>query len=239
MTEEMGMNATGKKVIALIPAFNEAERISGVIRGAKRYVPVLVIDDGSVDDTSKIAEELGAIVLVQQPNQGKGAALIRGFAYAITEGYDAVITLDADGQHDPDEIPLFLRAFDEGGDLVIGERDFRKMPFPRNISNTIGTWSFSRALGEYCPDNQSGYRLHSRRLVEAALDSKETNFEFEVEIIVRCVLKGYQLSWVPIKTIYAGEKSHIKPLRHIWHFFRIVRKTRQLLRQSRSSVRTS
>jgi glycosyltransferase involved in cell wall biosynthesis len=228
-----------KKVLALIPAYNEEERIADVIRRTKQYLPVLVVDDGSIDGTSRLAAELGATVLLQKPNQGKGAALIRGFAYAIAEGYDAVITLDADGQHDPDEIPLFLKAFDEGGDLVIGERDFRKMPFPRNISNTIGTWSFSRALGEYCPDNQSGYRLHSRRLVEAALDSSETNFEFEVEIIVRCILKEYQLAWVPIKTIYAGENSHIKPLRHIWHFFRIVRKTRRLIRQSRKSVKSS
>ncbi len=237
MTEKNTQNP--KKVLVLIPAFNEEERIGGVIRKAKEYVPVLVVDDGSVDGTSRLAEELGATVLIQQPNQGKGAALMRGFEYAITQGYDAVITLDADGQHDPDEIPAFLNAFEEGGDLVIGERDFRKMPFPRNISNTIGTWSFSNALGQYCPDNQSGYRLHSRRLIQSALDSSETNFEFEVEIIVRCILKSYQLAWVPIKTIYAGENSHIKPFRHIWHFFRIVRKTRQLIRESRNSVRTS
>jgi glycosyltransferase involved in cell wall biosynthesis len=228
-----------KKVLILIPAYNEEERIGKVIKQAGKHLPVLVVDDGSVDQTSRLAEELGAIVLTQQPNQGKGAALMRGFAFAVEQGYDAVITLDADGQHDPDEIPLFLESFLSGGDLVIGKRDFRKMPFPRNISNTVGTWSFSSALGRECPDNQSGYRLHSRRLIEAALDSSETNFEFEVEIIVRCILKGYQLAWVPIKTIYAGENSHVKPLKHIWHFYRIVRKTRQLIHQSRNSVKNS
>jgi glycosyltransferase involved in cell wall biosynthesis len=221
----------GKKIIALIPAFNESERISSVIQKTKQYLPVLVVDDGSRDTTSEVAIEAGAQVIRQEPNQGKGAALLNGFKYAMDNGYEAVLTLDADGQHDPDEIPLFLEEFGKGGDLVIGKRDFSKMPFPRNISNTIGTWSFSNALGQPCPDNQSGYRLHSRRLVEASLSSSEMNFEFEVEIIVTCVVSGFKLSWVPIKTIYAGENSHIRPLRHIWNFYRIVNKTRRVVQQ--------
>lgn len=219
-----------KRVIALIPAYNEAERIAYVISRTLEYLPVLVVDDGSRDKTSEIACSLGAQVIRQEPNQGKGAALLNGFRHAAEQGYDAVLTLDADGQHDPDEIPLFLEELSKGADLVIGKRDFSRMPFPRNISNTIGTWSFSKALGQYCPDNQSGYRLHSRRLVEKSLSSTETNFEFEVEIIVTCVVSGYKLSWVDIKTIYAGENSHIKPLRHIWHFYRIVDKTRKIVR---------
>ena len=125
-----------------------------------------------------------------------------------------------------------INEFDLGGDLVIGQRDFSKMPFPRNYSNTIGTWLFSWALGRKCPDNQSGYRLHSRRMIEAAINSTELNFEFEVEIIVRCVSLGYALRWVPIQTIYAGEKSHIQPLRHIRHFFRLVVKTRRMIKQA-------
>lgn len=224
-----------QKVLILIPAYNEAERISAVIMHAREFFPVLVVDDGSSDQTSQIAAKLGAEVIRQEPNQGKGAALMKGFCHALEQGYDAVITMDADGQHDPDEIPLFIEAFQKGSDLLVGKRDFRKMPFPRNISNTIGTWSFSRALGQYCPDNQSGYRLHSRRLVEASLTSKETNFEFEVEIILQCVLLGYQLDWVPIKTIYRGENSHIKPIRHIRHFYRIVRKTEKAIRTRKQS----
>lgn len=219
------------KVLAMIPAYNEAERIARVITGVSKYLPVLVVDDGSVDNTSQVSISSGAEVLRYEPNRGKGAALMAGFSYAMQHGYDAVLTLDADGQHDPDEIPLFLGEFARGADLVIGKRDFRKMPFPRNISNTIGTWSFSNALGQYCPDNQSGYRLHSRRLVEVSLASQETNFEFEVEIIVRCVIAGFQLSWVPIKTIYGDQGSHIRHVRHILNFYRLVRKTRQSIRQ--------
>lgn len=230
MTETPHQPATSASILALIPAYNEAERIADVIANTQRHLPVLVIDDGSADATAEIALELGATVLRQVPNQGKGAALLKGFKFALEKGYDAVVTLDGDGQHDPEEIPRFIDAFEKGGDLVIGERDFRQMPFPRNISNTIGTWLFSWALGEYCPDNQSGYRLHSRRMIDTSLQSTELNFEFEVEIIVRCVALGYKLSWVPIRTIYAGEASHIKPLRHIRHFFRLVRKTRQKMR---------
>lgn len=220
------------KILVCIPAYNEEERISAVIAQAARYLPVLVVDDGSIDETAAVAQAAGAVVLPQQPNQGKGAALLAGFKYALENGYGAVITLDADGQHDPDEIPLFISEFEHGGDLVIGQRDFSKMPFPRNYSNTIGTWLFSWALGTQCPDNQSGYRLHSRRMIEAALSSTESNFEFEVEIIVSSVLLGYALRWVPIQTIYAGEKSHIRPVRHIWHFFRLVIKTRRMIKQA-------
>lgn len=220
-------------ILAVIPAYNESDRISAVVTSAGRFVPVLVVDDGSTDRTAEVLAQLGTESIRLWPNQGKGAALIAGLRYAVDHGYDAVLTLDADGQHDPQEIPLFIKEFEQGSDLVIGRRTFSKMPFPRNISNAFGTWLFSNALGQSCPDNQSGYRLHSKRMAEAGLQSDESNFEFEVEIIVRCVVNGFRLSWVPIKTIYAGEHSHIKPLRHIRNFFRIVRKTRQMIRESK------
>jgi len=231
MFKEQQRQTNPKSILAVIPAYNEAERITGVITRTQAHLPVLVVDDGSTDATAEIASALGVELLRQVPNRGKGAALQAGFRYALACGYQAVVTLDADGQHDPEEIPLFIRAYESGADLVIGKREFSKMPFPRNISNNIGTWLFSWALGQYCPDNQSGYRLHSRRMIEASLESEETNFEFEVEIITRCMEQGYLLCWVPIKTIYAGEKSHIKPLRHIRHFFRLVRNTRRRMRQ--------
>ena len=229
-----GSNINKTNVLALIPAYNEAERIGVVINQTKKHLPVLVVDDGSRDETAGVSRLLGAEVISQTPNQGKGAALMAGFRYAVDKDYDAVITLDADGQHDPGEIPFFLDEFAKGADLVIGRRDFRKMPFPRNLSNAFGTWMFSRALGQFCPDNQSGYRLYSRRMIEASLSSSETNFEFEVEVIVRCVSLEFNLSWVSIATIYAGESSHIKPLRHIRHFFRVVRQTREVMRTART-----
>jgi len=226
------------RILILIPAYNEAERVVAVIKASKAYGPVLVVDDGSKDQTSAVAKTAGAEVIRQEPNQGKGAALVRGFNYGLEHGYDAVLTLDADGQHDPSEIPLFIQDFiSNGSDLIIGKRDFSKMPFPRNITNRIGTWSFSDAMQQYIPDNQSGYRLHSRRLLQEALTSSEHGFEFEVEIILRCVLKGYKISWIPIKTIYnTRQNSKISPLRHVWKFYRLVYRARKIIRAHKNSI---
>ena len=123
------------------------------------------------------------------------------------------MTLDADGQHDPDEIPAFLAAFErDRPELVIGRRDFGQMPAVRRLSNTLGGWVFSAAVGRGVPDNQSGYRLIGRRLMRTLLDSRRAGFEFEVEMIARCIALGLPIAWVPIRTIYAGEPSHIRPL---------------------------
>ncbi len=226
------MTDTNSEIIALIPAYNEGRHITEVIQQAQTYLPVVVVDDGSKDDTVAQAEKAGAEVVRQIPNQGKGAALMRGFRYALERGCKAVVMLDADGQHDPHEIPKFLKAFEEtGADLIIGERDFSKMPPLRKRTNTFGTWVFSWAVGQHIPDNQSGYRLLSRRMLEATITSDETDFEFEVEMIVECIRRGYTLGWVPIRTIYGDETSHIRPLRHAVHFVRIMAKSRAAVRK--------
>ena len=219
------------KILAVIPAYNEADRIKKVITGAQAYLPVMVIDDGSSDATAQIAENSGATVLQQTPNQGKGVALRAGFQYAIEERYQAVLTLDADGQHDPEEIPAFLTAYQlNKADLIIGERDFSQIPSVRRLANTLGRWSFSWAVGEPVSDNQSGYRLIGKRMMEAMLRSSESGFEFEVEMIVVCIQRGYLLNWVPIRTIYREEGSHIHPLRHTIEFSRMVWQTRRKMR---------
>lgn len=220
------------RTLALVPAYNEGERVTGVVTSARTFLPVLVVDDGSRDNTADLAEAAGAIVLRQTPNQGKGAALRAGFRWALDDGYDAVITLDADGQHDPTEIPKFLSLFNERQpDLIIGERTFARMPFPRNVSNTIGRHLFSWALGQRVNDNQSGFRLLSRRLMAETLKSREQGFEFEVEMIVTAVRCGFDLAGIPIRTIYAGETSHIKPVPQTVHFFRVVWQTRRAMRR--------
>lgn len=227
------LDSPAGRVLALIPAYDEGARVAAVIDGARAFLPVLVVDDGSTDDTAAHAESAGADVLFQRPNQGKGAALRAGFRRALDEGYDAVITLDADNQHDPAEIPAFLDTYTaRTPDLIIGERTFRQMPFPRNLSNTIGRWLFSWALGQRVNDNQSGYRLISRRLMEATLASREQGFEFEVEMIVICVQRGYGLEGIPIRTIYGDETSHIKPFQQTVHFFRVVWQTWRAMHRS-------
>ncbi len=218
-------------ILALIPAYNEAARIRAVVEKACRFLPVLVVDDGSRDDTAAIAAAAGAAVLAQRPNQGKGAALRAGFRRALDEGREAVITLDADGQHDPEEIPAFLSAYSAGHPgLIIGARDFSRMPPVRRLANTLGTWLFSWAMRQQIRDNQSGYRLISRQLMEAMLASGESGFEFEVEMIVTAARLGLPIGWVPIRTIYAGETSHIRPGKHAANFLRVVWQTRRRVR---------
>lgn len=240
--------ASRPRVLALIPGYEEGPRIGAVVEAARRHLPVLVVDDGSTDDTAANAEAAGAVVLRQRPNQGKGAALRMGFRRALSEGYDAVVTLDADGQHDPAEISRFLAEFGAGDDagpageslvaaggrrpeLVVGRRDFALMPPARRLSNMLGTAAFSWAVGRNIPDNQSGYRLLGRRLMAAMVDSRETGFEFEVEMIAVCLSRGWELEWVPISTIYAGEPSHVRPVAHLRHFVRATRAARRLVRQ--------
>ena len=219
------------RLIALIPAYQEGPRIAAVVDGARRYLPVLVVDDGSTDDTAARAAEAGSTVVRQLPNAGKGAALRAGFRHALEHGAEAVITLDADGQHDTDEIPAFLRAHEESPPaLVIGRRNFASMPAARRLSNKLGGVVLSAALGQAVPDNQSGYRLIGRQLMVALLDSREAGFEFEVEMIARCIALGLPIAWVPIRTIYAGEPSHIRPWAHFASFLRITRDARRIVR---------
>ena len=222
------MTPADPRILALIPAHDEGPRIEAVVRAARRHLPVLVVDDGSTDDTGTRAEGAGATVLVQRPNRGKGEALRAGFRWAIASGYEAVLTLDGDGQHDPAEIPSFLAAYQTGApDLVIGRRDFARMPLTRRLANSASQRVFSWAVGRSIPDNQSGYRLLGRRLMEALDDSREAGFEFEVEMITTCIRRGYRLAWVPIRTIYGGEPSHIQPVRHVSHFLRVAWQARR------------
>ncbi len=219
-------------VFALIPGYQEGPRIAAVVEAARQHLPVVVIDDGSTDDTASQAETAGAIVLRQVPNRGKGAALRAGFGYALERGARAVVTLDADGQHDPTEIPAFLAAFESArAGLIIGRRGFGSMPMVRRLSNEVGRLAFSAAVGRDIPDNQSGYRLIRRDLMAALIDSREDGFAFEVEMIARCIALDLGISWVPIRTIYAGEPSHIRPVAHFIGFLRASRDAHRIVRR--------
>ena len=218
------------EIIAIVPAYNEGPRIAAVVEGARRHLPVVVVDDGSTDDTADRAGDAGATVIRQLPNQGKGAALREGFRHALAGGVDAVVTLDADGQHDPEEIPTLLAAYQPGHpELVVGARDFARMPPVRRLSNTLGGAVFSAAVGRRVRDNQSGYRVIGRRLMSALLDSREDGFAFEVEMIARAIALGGEVAWVPIRTIYAGEPSHIRPWAHFTGFLRAARDARRIV----------
>ncbi|MFN8518875.1 MAG: glycosyltransferase family 2 protein [Chloroflexota bacterium] len=218
-------------IVALIPAYQEATRVGPVIEGARAQLPVVVVDDGSTDDTAAVAEAAGATVLRQVPNQGKGAALRMGFRHALDAGCEAVVTLDADGQHDPTEIPAFLAAWAATrAPLIVGARTFGEMPLTRRIANELGTRTFSWAVGRHVADNQSGYRLIAAPLMRRLLDSRETGFEFEVEMITTAIRAGMAIEWVPIRTIYAGEGSHVRPVHHVRNFLRVSREARRTVR---------
>jgi glycosyltransferase involved in cell wall biosynthesis len=221
-------------IIAVIPAHNEGARIAEVVQATSAHLPVFLVDDGSTDDTATRASAAGAVVIDQRPNQGKGAALRAGFRRALDDGARAIVTLDGDGQHDPAEIPRFLADYasapDHPPELVIGRRDFRHMPPIRRLANELGRRAFSWAVGRDIPDNQSGFRLIARSLAEATLASDEAGFEFEVEVITTCIRRRGRIEWVPIRTIYAGEASHIRPLHHFRHFLRVVVQARRSLR---------
>jgi glycosyltransferase involved in cell wall biosynthesis len=216
------MSAHADEIIALIPTYNEVRHIADVVVGALKYVTVVVIDDGSTDGSGAAAALAGAKVLSHPTNQGKGAALNTGFDYASERNVSAAITLDADGQHDPDEIPKFIDAFRMGkGDLIIGQRTFAQMPGIRQLGNRTGTWFLNRAMGQPIPDNQSGYRLLSRDVLRTVRPTS-TRFEAEVEILLRAKMAGFRIAWVPIRTIYADETSHYQPLRDSVLFMKMV-----------------
>jgi glycosyltransferase involved in cell wall biosynthesis len=228
------MRTLTDEIVALTPAYQEGPRIGAVVEAARVHLPVIVIDDGSTDDTADAAEAAGSTVIRQLPNAGKGAALRTGFGHALERGCAAVVTLDADGQHDPAEIPSFVDAFRaRRPELVIGRRAFDEMPAVRRLSNTLGGLTLSAALGRNVPDNQSGFRLIGRVLMGAMLESDESGFEFEVEMIARAIALGLPIEWVPIRTIYAGEPSHIEPWRHLREFLRMTVKARRIARGSR------
>lgn len=233
------------RVLALVPAHNEAARIGVVVEAASRHMPVLVVDDGSTDDTAVVAEAAGARVIRQSPNLGKGAALRTGFAAALEEGARAVITLDGDGQHDPAEIPSFLGAYARRSiagtpsELIVGRRDFGRMPLLRRLANGLGTVVLSAVLGHWVHDNQSGYRLVGSRLMAATRDSTEAGFGFEVEMIAVCRREGWPIGWVPVRTIYAGETSHIRPLDHLREFLAVTSRARRIARAAPTSPPTT
>jgi glycosyltransferase involved in cell wall biosynthesis len=212
-----------ESILAVIPAWNEEAHIVPVVERAHVLLDVLVVDDGSQDETPILAKAYGASVVRHDENLGKGKALITGFNWAMEQGYDAVITLDADEQHDPNEIPKFLEAYraDEG-ELIIGKRNFNHMPFPNRYANPIGSWLLSLALNQRIYDNQSGYRLHTRRLLES-IDLISSGFELEVEIVIRAVCEGFRIGWVPIRTIYGtGKVSYFHPLHDSRRFLIMV-----------------
>lgn len=222
------------KVCAVIPAYNEETAVAEVVRGVlAQGLDAMVVDDCSSDATSARAREAGAEVVRHEVNRGKGEALRTGFARAVELGYDAVVTLDADGQHDPKEIPRLLEAAPRA-DIVVGSRmaEVSTMPLVRLWTNLFTSWVVSRLAGARITDSQSGYRLLKRRVFERVKYSS-SRFDAESEILVKACRMGFRVIEVPISTIYGDEKSKIHPFVDTVRFFRMVRRLSDEVRRMR------
>ena len=213
------------KICVVIPTYNEAKAIANIVRKIRQQeLEVAVIDDGSQDNTSRIASDNGAIVLRNENNEGKGASLIRGFHYALGRDFDAVITMDGDGQHLTEEIPYFIRLakYSDGG-IFIGNRMFKikYMPFARVFTNKFMSRLISFVAGQSIPDTQCGFRLIKKEVLEK-INLKTSKYETESEIIIQASRLGFKIESVPIKTIYNGEKSQINPVIDALRFIKFM-----------------
>jgi glycosyltransferase involved in cell wall biosynthesis len=216
------------KVLALIPAYNEAARIGGVVEETKLHVTeVVVIDDGSNDNTAEVARNAGAQVVIHAQNQGKGGAILTGLNYMRESDAEYAVLLDADGQHDPSELPKFVEKAElTGADIVVGTRmaDVERMPRVRLWTNQFTSWVTGRLARQRVPDSQCGYRL-VRRTVLPDLKFSTARFETETEMLIQAGRAGHLIENVPIRTIYlAGRQSHIHPLRDTIRFFKLAAK---------------
>ncbi|MCD6405077.1 MAG: glycosyltransferase family 2 protein [Planctomycetes bacterium] len=210
-----------EKICAVIPAYNEAEALGAVVAAAAGSADaVLVVDDGSSYGTAQAAEAAGAVVVTHEVNLGKGQALATGIAWAVENGFDAAVTLDADGQHDPSQIPRFVDRFrTTGADIVLGTRMYNRenMPLVRALTNLVTSIVISCIAGQRITDSQSGYRL-LKCATAGTLPVQGARFDAESEILVKAARKGLKITEVRISTIYQGEVSSINAFRDTCRF---------------------
>jgi len=204
------------KVAAAIPAYEAEATVGDVVRRTKSVLDtVLVVDDGSTDATSRAAVGSGACLLHHARNRGKGAALRTAFDALFAQGFGMVVTLDADGQHLPEQIPALLEATRSGASLVIGSRThlYGQMHWVRRASNTLSTRAISRIAGRPLADVQCGFRVYGRELI-ARTGFGEPRFEAESAVVVRALRLGLEVAWVPIELGFADGRttSHYRPV---------------------------
>ncbi|MFH1290841.1 MAG: glycosyltransferase family 2 protein [Nanoarchaeota archaeon] len=229
------------RIAALICAYNEEKHIRKVVNQClKQIKPVIVVNDGSKDNTLKELKKTKATIITYKKNQGKGAALKKGFSYATKNKFDYLILLDADGQHDPSEIPKFIKTIErETPDLIIGCRKKRHsdMPYIRRTTNflssliisTRGTYhdkdkkSGQRTLRfTYVKDTQSGYRAIKLDFLKK-MTLKRKRYDLESEMLLKMMKKHAKIKCISIKTIYKDETSTIHPIKDTARFIRALK----------------
>jgi glycosyltransferase involved in cell wall biosynthesis len=204
------------RVAVLVPAYQAAAHLGEVLLRIQALADppdVLVVNDGSRDATEQVARMYGVPVLSFAGNRGKGHALLAGFA-ALTD-YDAVITIDADGQHPPECVPTFVAAAEAGADVVLGRRRFEGgMPPVRRLANAVSSQWASGLAGQTISDSQCGYRLYRREVI-AVVPVTPGRYELESEMAVRSARLGFRVREVEIPTVYGTEQSQIRVARDV------------------------
>ena len=211
------------RVAVVIPAFQAAATIGDVVTRARATLPdaqVIVVDDGSTDGTGEEGRGKGASVLTHPRNRGKGVALRTGIARACADGADVIVTLDADGQHPPEEIPRLVAPLAEGrADLVLGAR--RRdgvMPLSRRFTNWLSATLASRIAGQRLHDAQTGFRAFTRTVVEHIQPAGD-RYEYEANFLLDALRAGYRVASVEVPTIY-GSRSHFRSWTDTWRMAR-------------------
>lgn len=205
-------------VCILIPAYNAAKTILPVVRESLEHgLPVVLVDDGSTDSTSALVAGLPVTLLQHQQNRGKGAALKTGFAWAVKSGFDAVVTIDADGQHDVAAIPRLVSSAQNGmwGILIASRHtQFEQMAGLRKFWNRIGVWCIWKRTGFEITDSQSGFRYYSGDVVEK-LSLESNGYALEMEILLKAWKNGFTIGSLPIAARVADGRatSHYRPIR--------------------------
>ncbi len=201
----------------IIPAHNVEKSLVGVIRGARKWVrDILVVNDGSTDQTQEAARAEGVQVVSFPTNEGKGRALKTGFAHYLDRGAEAIITMDGDGQHDPEFLPALIEEYGRGAaQVIIGSRlgDRERIPKIRYYPNLVGTYCLSWATGQYIPDSQSGFRLYQAKELRG-LPLKADGFALETELLIKLAKKGATIASIAVPAIYdePRPRSHYRPV---------------------------
>lgn len=213
------------RICVVIPVHNEEQAIGRVVATLRaKNLEVLVVDDGSADKSAAIAAMQGALVFQNSVRQGKGKTLQRGFREAVQRGYDGVITMDGDGQHDPQDLEKFWpRISATPGSVIVGSRmdNAQGMPLVRYLTNRFMSWIISLVCHQRIADTQCGYRYISAEILRQ-LSLTANDFEIETEVLIKASKKGYKIFSVPVKTIYGDEESKISPWKDTVRFFKYL-----------------
>ena len=222
------MNSSNRRnsVCAIVPFYNEEKFLFDVVTKTLEYVDqVIAVNDGSSDDSENLIKNLqGVVILSIENNMGKGSALQAGFNEGLKHNCDLILTLDGDGQHNPDMIPSFI-SLSEKYDIIIGNRlnNISKMPLMRVLSNKITSKLLSIKMKQKIIDSQCGFRLYWRQVLENVKTSS-IGYEAESEILIHASRLGYKIGFVEIPTIYENEKSKMKSLEAILGFLKVLLK---------------